>query len=141
MTIILVSRAAAAAAAATARRVPCSPNTLLAPSLIRLISTINGFHDHYSQSSISPDDVIGHGATTSCGVYQASSVPEATVSFCHPCAPKIIGWIPENDDEAPAVQEMMNRNKRTPRGANRGKRPCSHMARRAKKRAIGRRSR
>jgi hypothetical protein len=80
--------------------------------------------------------------------------------FRHPSAPVTVGWVDidkmeqrqemrqqqrdaaaeefdDDDDIKPEEIQVMNRNARHPKKANRGARPCSRVARRAKKRAIG----
>lgn len=66
----------------------------------------------------------------------------------HALVPVTIGWVDipaEKDDDGTATTtttaettlELMNRNARRGKRANKGKRPCSHVRRRKKRRAFG----
>jgi len=54
----------------------------------------------------------------------------------HPCTPQTLGFV-DFDDVPQAPVEMMNRNARRGKRANKGKRPVSRQRRRSKKRAFG----
>jgi hypothetical protein len=68
----------------------------------------------------------------------------ANPAFNHCSAPISIGWVDDTDDTAhtdrlpqgPPLQ-LMNRNARRGKRANKGKRPCSRQRRRGKRRAFG----
>ena len=62
-------------------------------------------------------------------------------ALCHPASPRTIGWIDLDElaaaEEEEASYQTMNRNARRPKKANHGKRPCSRIRRRTKRRQFG----
>jgi hypothetical protein len=133
-------------------RVVVGRHARLVPAAV--ITSTRAFAARYNSSSLPTDD-------RSSGRVMREPPHDSLLSFStqfyrHPSAPFVVGWVDletpgtagtlqssdlNTDDSSASDQlspmEMMNRNARKPKRANRGKRAVSRQARRAKKRAIG----